>query len=227
MVRTGLAVNNAKKATVRRRTRCPRWRSRFFESIVTSHPANKLFCVGSDSFARNLMEPTQADMRDQCLRIWGIPNKARIAPPKGDAASRFQRLTGLANPSTLLGNAHVELKADNLSALERIYNYKCYLTGSRSTIILSMGVCFGLVWLFLKYCYFRCRPHSTVSSAADECTALIARKYRSILHSLSEKFCFSSLGVGRSNEALVVKKLVFHKSLFLTALQENCRKCWI
>ena len=86
------------------------------------------------------METRQGDVRDECLKRWGIPDQVRLAPRRTDAATMFHKLTGLDNPSSWLRNEPERLDRDNLSKLERVYDYRCYSSGSRSSILLSMGV---------------------------------------------------------------------------------------
>nr|CAB3231947.1 cap-specific mRNA (nucleoside-2'-O-)-methyltransferase 1 [Phallusia mammillata] len=86
-----------------------------------------------------LMESTQNQMRTECLKLWSIPDRVRAAPPRSDAASLFKKLTGLDDPTSLINGRWEELRMENIKCLERVYNYKCYVSGSQSSLIVSMG----------------------------------------------------------------------------------------
>merc|ERR1712150_451534 len=76
----------------------------------------------------------------------GVPwDRARLAPQKTSAAICFQQLTSLSDPQQLV--CDTELNHNNLeSTLGIVYNYKCFVTGGESTILVALGGFNTSVW---------------------------------------------------------------------------------
>lgn len=85
-----------------------------------------------------LSEPRQADIRKECLKLWGVPDKARVAPASSDPKSKFYEL---------LKNSDVEsfqckltpLNSSTLEKLRHILDHRCIVGGGEQIFLLALG----------------------------------------------------------------------------------------
>ncbi|KAM3603437.1 uncharacterized protein V6R79_022484 [Siganus canaliculatus] len=85
-----------------------------------------------------LSEPRQADIRKECLKLWGVPDKARVAPASSDPKSKFYEL---------VKNADVEafqckltpLNSTTLDKLRHILDHRCIVGGGEQIFLLALG----------------------------------------------------------------------------------------
>uniref|UniRef100_A0A1A8NGL2 Cap-specific mRNA (nucleoside-2'-O-)-methyltransferase 1 n=1 Tax=Nothobranchius rachovii TaxID=451742 RepID=A0A1A8NGL2_9TELE len=69
-----------------------------------------------------LSEPRQANIRKECLKLWGVPDKARVAPPHSDPRTKFYEL--IKNPDVeLLQSKLTPLNSSALVKLRQIFDY--------------------------------------------------------------------------------------------------------
>ncbi|XP_076817164.1 cap-specific mRNA (nucleoside-2'-O-)-methyltransferase 1-like isoform X2 [Clavelina lepadiformis] len=94
---------------------------------------------------RNLVELRQTETRLECLKRWEIPDQVRVAPTRGDPGEKFKTLTGVNDPGQLVTECD-GLTSSNLSQLDRVYDYRCYISGARSGLILCMGGAHIFFW---------------------------------------------------------------------------------
>ncbi|XP_077566986.1 cap-specific mRNA (nucleoside-2'-O-)-methyltransferase 1 [Stigmatopora nigra] len=86
----------------------------------------------------SLAEPRQADVRKECLELWGVPDEARVTPASSDPRSKFYEL---------LENRHVDFFASNgtplnSSTIEKVQNvldYRCIVGGGEQIFLLALG----------------------------------------------------------------------------------------
>ncbi|XP_028295572.1 cap-specific mRNA (nucleoside-2'-O-)-methyltransferase 1 [Gouania willdenowi] len=85
-----------------------------------------------------LSEPRQADIRKECLKLWGVPDKARIAPKSSDPKSKFYELIKTCDveafqcKQTALTNA-------TLDKLRHIFDHRCIVVGAEQIFLLALG----------------------------------------------------------------------------------------
>lgn len=85
-----------------------------------------------------LSEPRQADIRKECLKQWGVPDKARVTPASSDAKSKFYEL---------MKNSDVEsfqckltaLNSSTLDKLRHILDHRCIVGGGEQIFLLALG----------------------------------------------------------------------------------------
>ncbi|KAI0211494.1 Cap-specific mRNA (nucleoside-2'-O-)-methyltransferase 1 [Lamellibrachia satsuma] len=118
----------------------------FFEYILTSNERlghtqviglSKIqaFCKNN-----NLHDPRQAEMREECLKLWKIPDEVRTAPDRSETAQmRFCKLTKTSDVDfwsepTLLTFSNMQEK------IKSVFDHRCLLTGSEQRhLLLSLG----------------------------------------------------------------------------------------
>ncbi|TWW68869.1 cap-specific mRNA (nucleoside-2'-O-)-methyltransferase 1 isoform X1 [Takifugu flavidus] len=85
-----------------------------------------------------LSELRQADIRKECLKVWGVPDKARVAPASSDPKSKFHEL---------VKNSDVEsfqckqspLNSSTLEKLRHILDHRCIVGGGEQIFLLALG----------------------------------------------------------------------------------------
>ncbi|XP_062521278.1 cap-specific mRNA (nucleoside-2'-O-)-methyltransferase 1-like [Corticium candelabrum] len=87
-------------------------------------------------FVRNtaLAEPNQAEVRKRCLEQWKVPDEARAAPPKLDAATTFQELWG--KDADILWQS---IPSAKLEVMSNVYDWCCNIVGGQRLILLGLG----------------------------------------------------------------------------------------
>ncbi|GCC41752.1 hypothetical protein chiPu_0025730, partial [Chiloscyllium punctatum] len=87
----------------------------------------------------NLNETRQAEIRKECLRLWGIPDKARIAPSTMDPKSKFSELIQGTDMETF-GYKPTLLSAQVIEKISHVLDYRCMVAGGQQYFLLGMGV---------------------------------------------------------------------------------------
>ncbi|XP_067884484.1 cap-specific mRNA (nucleoside-2'-O-)-methyltransferase 1 isoform X2 [Heterodontus francisci] len=89
---------------------------------------------------QNLNETCQADIRKECLRLWGIPDEARIAPSTIDPKSKFYELIQGTDPETFSYKPTL-LSAQSIEKISHVLDYRCMVAGGQQHFLLGMGKC--------------------------------------------------------------------------------------
>uniref|UniRef100_A0A8C5SC43 Cap-specific mRNA (nucleoside-2'-O-)-methyltransferase 1 n=1 Tax=Laticauda laticaudata TaxID=8630 RepID=A0A8C5SC43_LATLA len=93
-----------------------------------------------------LNEPRQADIRKECLRLWGIPDQARIAPSSSDPLSKFYELTHGTNVE-IFSHKSTPLNSKTLHKIRPVLDYRCMVSGNDQKFLLSLGKSHIYTWL--------------------------------------------------------------------------------
>lgn len=110
------------------------------------------------AFSRNpnLYERRQAQLRQECLAAWRVPDSMRVAPDKVDPASRFQQLVGTRDEETDFFRSAADTlpTVEQLKAkLKSVFDYRCIVSGCppageeyRLCYVLGLGKTHNFVW---------------------------------------------------------------------------------
>ncbi|XP_070579029.1 cap-specific mRNA (nucleoside-2'-O-)-methyltransferase 1-like [Ptychodera flava] len=92
------------------------------------------------AYAQNttLFEGKQADMRKECLRLWGIPGDTRSAPKIPDPSTKFQELIK-ENDSDYFQVKIPILDVESLQKIKSVFDYRCMISNGERCFILSLG----------------------------------------------------------------------------------------
>ncbi|KAL8185643.1 UNVERIFIED_CONTAM: Cap-specific mRNA (nucleoside-2'-O-)-methyltransferase 1, partial [Gekko kuhli] len=85
-----------------------------------------------------LSEPRQADIRKECLRLWGIPDQARIAPSSSDPKSKFFELIQ-GDDIEVFSYKPTLLNSKTLEKLRSVLDYRCMVSGNEQKFLLGLG----------------------------------------------------------------------------------------
>ncbi|XP_037541388.1 cap-specific mRNA (nucleoside-2'-O-)-methyltransferase 1 [Nematolebias whitei] len=85
-----------------------------------------------------LSEPRQADIRKECLKLWGVPDKARVAPSSSDPKSKFYEHIKNSDVD-LFQSKLTPLDSSTLSKLRTIFDYRCIVGGGEQIFLLALG----------------------------------------------------------------------------------------
>ncbi|XP_028580218.2 cap-specific mRNA (nucleoside-2'-O-)-methyltransferase 1 [Podarcis muralis] len=85
-----------------------------------------------------LNEPRQADIRKECLRLWGIPDQARVAPSSSDPKSKFFELIQGADME-IFSYKPTPLNSKTLEKIRPVLDYRCMVSGSEQKFLLALG----------------------------------------------------------------------------------------
>ncbi|XP_033932248.1 cap-specific mRNA (nucleoside-2'-O-)-methyltransferase 1 [Pseudochaenichthys georgianus] len=94
---------------------------------------------------QTLSEARQAEIRKECLKLWGVPDKARVTPTSSDPKSKFYEL---------IKNSDVEsfqtkltpLTSTSLEKLRHILDHRCIVGGGEQIFLLSLGKSQIYIW---------------------------------------------------------------------------------
>ncbi|MFT7813046.1 cap-specific mRNA (nucleoside-2'-O-)-methyltransferase 1 [Arapaima gigas] len=92
------------------------------------------FCV----VFRTLSEPRQAEIRKQCLKLWGIPDKVRVAPASTDPKSKFYELMK-GSDIEAFNYKPTPLNPHTLDKMQHVLDYRCIVGGGEHLFLLSLG----------------------------------------------------------------------------------------
>ncbi|XP_062427962.1 cap-specific mRNA (nucleoside-2'-O-)-methyltransferase 1 isoform X2 [Rhea pennata] len=115
---------------------------------VTSRPANsESHCkVQIKALAKirafvqdtTLVEPRQAEIRKECLQLWGIPDQARVAPSSSDPKSKFFELIQDTDID-IFSYKPTPLNSSTLEKIRQVLDYRCMVSGSEQKFLLGLG----------------------------------------------------------------------------------------
>lgn len=85
-----------------------------------------------------LSEPRQADIRKECLKLWGVPDKARVTPASSDPKSKFYELVKNTDVETFQCKL-TPLNSSTLEKLRHILDHRCIVGGGEQIFLLALG----------------------------------------------------------------------------------------
>ncbi|XP_029281805.1 cap-specific mRNA (nucleoside-2'-O-)-methyltransferase 1 [Cottoperca gobio] len=87
---------------------------------------------------QTLSEPRQAEIRKECLKLWGVPDKARVTPASSDPRVKFQELTKNSDVESFQSKL-ASLNTTTLEKLRHILDHRCIVGGGEQIFLLSLG----------------------------------------------------------------------------------------
>ncbi|XP_024621733.1 cap-specific mRNA (nucleoside-2'-O-)-methyltransferase 1 isoform X3 [Neophocaena asiaeorientalis asiaeorientalis] len=85
-----------------------------------------------------LSEPRQAEIRKECLRLWGIPDQARVAPSSTDPKSKFFELIQ-GTEIDIFSYKPTLLTSKTLEKIRPVLDYRCMVSGSEQKFLIGLG----------------------------------------------------------------------------------------
>ncbi|ERE86807.1 cap-specific mRNA (nucleoside-2'-O-)-methyltransferase 1 [Cricetulus griseus] len=85
-----------------------------------------------------LSEPRQAEIRKECLRLWEIPDRARVAPSSSDPKFKFFELIKDTDIN-IFSYKPTLLTAKTLEKIRPVLDYRCMVSGSEQKFLLGLG----------------------------------------------------------------------------------------
>ncbi|XP_051909412.1 cap-specific mRNA (nucleoside-2'-O-)-methyltransferase 1 isoform X2 [Hippocampus zosterae] len=85
-----------------------------------------------------LAESRQADIRKQCLSLWGVPDKARVTPTSSDPWSKFYELVKNPDVESFKSNL-TPLNSGTLDKLRHVLDHRCIVGGREQIFLLTLG----------------------------------------------------------------------------------------
>ncbi|KAG7323755.1 hypothetical protein KOW79_013457 [Hemibagrus wyckioides] len=85
-----------------------------------------------------LSEPRQADIRKECLRLWGIPDQVRVAPSSSDPKSKFYELINGTDVDSF-NSRPTALNLKTLDKLQHVLDHRCIVGGGEQIFLLGLG----------------------------------------------------------------------------------------
>ncbi|XP_067226545.1 cap-specific mRNA (nucleoside-2'-O-)-methyltransferase 1 [Chanodichthys erythropterus] len=85
-----------------------------------------------------LFEARQADIRKECLKLWRIPDKARVTPPSSDPKTKFYELVKGSDMDSF-NSRPTALNSGNLDKLQHVLDYRCIVGGGEQLFLLGLG----------------------------------------------------------------------------------------
>ncbi|XP_035534581.1 cap-specific mRNA (nucleoside-2'-O-)-methyltransferase 1 [Morone saxatilis] len=85
-----------------------------------------------------LSETRQADIRKECLKLWGVPDKARVTPASSDPKSKFYELVKNSDVESFQCKL-TPLNSTTLEKLRHILDHRCIVGGGEQIFLLSLG----------------------------------------------------------------------------------------
>ncbi|XP_023256255.1 cap-specific mRNA (nucleoside-2'-O-)-methyltransferase 1 [Seriola lalandi dorsalis] len=92
-----------------------------------------------------LAEPKQADIRKECLKLWGVPDKARVTPASSDPRSKFYELVKNSDVESLQCKL-TPLNSTTLEKLRHILDHRCIVGGGEQIFLLALGKSQKYTW---------------------------------------------------------------------------------
>lgn len=87
-----------------------------------------------------LSESRQADIRKECLKLWSVPDKARVAPASSDPRLKFQELLKLQNADLeAFQSKPTVLNSNTLEKLRHVLDHRCIVGGGEQIFLLALG----------------------------------------------------------------------------------------
>ncbi|KAI2649558.1 Cap-specific mRNA (nucleoside-2'-O-)-methyltransferase 1 [Labeo rohita] len=116
----------------------------FFQCMINSnesHCAVQIKALAKiHAYVRDttLFEPRQADIRKECLKLWGIPDKARVTPSSADPKTKFYELVKGSDMDSF-SSRPTALNSENLDKLQHVLDYRCIVGGGEQLFLLGLG----------------------------------------------------------------------------------------
>ncbi|XP_029448762.1 cap-specific mRNA (nucleoside-2'-O-)-methyltransferase 1 isoform X2 [Rhinatrema bivittatum] len=85
-----------------------------------------------------LSEPRQAEVRKECLKLWGIPDRARVAPSSSEPKYMFFHLIQSAD-TDIFNYKPTLLNSETLENIRHVLDYRCMVSGSDHKFLLALG----------------------------------------------------------------------------------------
>ncbi|XP_028647790.1 LOW QUALITY PROTEIN: cap-specific mRNA (nucleoside-2'-O-)-methyltransferase 1 [Erpetoichthys calabaricus] len=93
----------------------------------------------------NLSEPKQADIRKECLKLWGIPDQARVAPFSSDPKSKFFELIKDSDTESFSFRP-TALTSKTIDKIHHVLDYRCMVGGGEQVFLLGLGKSQIYIW---------------------------------------------------------------------------------
>uniref|UniRef100_A0A8D0HE87 Cap-specific mRNA (nucleoside-2'-O-)-methyltransferase 1 n=1 Tax=Sphenodon punctatus TaxID=8508 RepID=A0A8D0HE87_SPHPU len=110
----------------------------FFDYMIRSNENQKWLLM-------TLSEPRQAEIRKECLRLWGIPDQARVAPSSSDPKSKFFELTQ-GTDIDIFSYKPTLLNSKSLEKIRNVLDYRCMVSASEQKFLLGLGKSHIYTW---------------------------------------------------------------------------------
>lgn len=116
----------------------------FFQHMVTSNESHcavqikALAKIHAFVLDTTLSEPKQADIRKDCLKQWGIPDKARVTPGSSDPKSKFCELMKGTDIESF-NSTPTPLSSGTLGKIHHVLDYRCMVSGGEQLFLLGLG----------------------------------------------------------------------------------------
>ncbi|XP_077074675.1 cap-specific mRNA (nucleoside-2'-O-)-methyltransferase 1 [Siphateles boraxobius] len=116
----------------------------FFQFMINSnesHCAVQIKALAKiHAFVRDttLFETKQADIRKECLKLWEIPDKARVTHPSSDPKAKFYELMKGSEMDSF-NSRPTALNSGNLDKLQHVLDYRCIVGGGEQLFLLGLG----------------------------------------------------------------------------------------
>ncbi|KAM6954069.1 cap-specific mRNA (nucleoside-2'-O-)-methyltransferase 1 [Aplochiton taeniatus] len=85
-----------------------------------------------------LSETRQADIRKECLKLWGIPDRARVTPSSSDPKSKFYELIKGSDTESFQAKP-TPLSSTTLEKVHHVLDYRCIVGGGEQLFLLALG----------------------------------------------------------------------------------------
>ncbi|KAM6905732.1 cap-specific mRNA (nucleoside-2'-O-)-methyltransferase 1 isoform 1-T1 [Lycodopsis pacificus] len=92
-----------------------------------------------------LSETKQAAIRKECLKLWGVPDKARVTPASSDPKSKFYELMKNSDMDSFQYKL-TTLNSTTLEKLRHIMDHRCIVGGGEQLFLLAMGKSQIYIW---------------------------------------------------------------------------------
>uniref|UniRef100_A0A3Q2YYN6 Cap-specific mRNA (nucleoside-2'-O-)-methyltransferase 1 n=1 Tax=Hippocampus comes TaxID=109280 RepID=A0A3Q2YYN6_HIPCM len=108
----------------------------FFHFMVNCNERCEL--KGPFGFVHLKSDSRQADIRKQCLSLWGVPDKARVTPASSDPWSKFYELVKNPDVESFKSNL-TPLNSGTLEKLRHVLDHRCIVGGREQIFLLTLG----------------------------------------------------------------------------------------
>ncbi|KAG7272032.1 hypothetical protein CRUP_030136, partial [Coryphaenoides rupestris] len=105
-------------------------------SIIKGDRAFYHYMVNSNE--RALSESRQADIRKDCMKLWGVPDKARVTPSSSDPKSKFYELIKSSDKDSFQSKV-TALSSSTLEKVHHVLNFRCIVGGGEQIFLLALG----------------------------------------------------------------------------------------
>ncbi|KAI1897255.1 hypothetical protein AGOR_G00081430 [Albula goreensis] len=116
----------------------------FFQYMITSNESHcavqikALAKIHAYVLDTTLSEPRQADIRKECLKQWGIPDKARVTPASSDPKTKFYELMKGSDIESF-NSKPTPLSSSTLDKVHHVLDYRCIVGGGEQIFLLGLG----------------------------------------------------------------------------------------